>query len=401
MLLGKHGTAASRVEYARIVSEWEAAGRSLLRPATPTPSDLSVNELILRYWKHAEVYYGFDGERGDEGCFRSVLRVLRESYGHTQAIAFGPLALKACRMAMVEKGWSRNYTNAQVDRIRRMFRWAASEQLLPSTIYQELKSVAGLRRGKTEAHETARVRPANPEHVEAALLFMPQAVQGMVRLQQLTGCRPAEACLLRSIDLDMSNPKCWVYRPGSDQGLNGEHKTAHHGHDRLILLGPRAQEVVRGYLRTDLSGYLFCPKDSTQERNEKVKARSKEPGKRKYKRKAKPRRAPGDRYTARVYARAIVRACDLADFAARTAIEKSKAVAQGREQHDVPDKVLARDRLILRWGPNRLRHSRATELRPHGLDVVKTILGHTKVETSQIYAEKDMAAAMELMAKIG
>jgi hypothetical protein len=40
-------------------------------------------------------------------------------------------------------------------------------------------------------------------------------------------------------------------------------------------------------------------------------------------------------------------------------------------------------------------------LRRYGLDVAKTILGHTKVETTQIYAEKDAAAAMELMTKIG
>ena len=33
-------------------------------------------------------------------------------------------------------------------------------------------------------------------------------------------------------------------------------------------------------------------------------------------------------------------------------------------------------------------------MRPHGLDVTKTILGHSKVETTQIYAEKDLAAAM-------
>jgi site-specific recombinase XerD len=53
------------------------------------------------------------------------------------------------------------------------------------------------------------------------------------------------------------------------------------------------------------------------------------------------------------------------------------------------------------WGPNRLRHSRATELWDYGLDLVKTILGHSKVETSQVYAEKDMLAAMELVSKIG
>jgi site-specific recombinase XerD len=53
------------------------------------------------------------------------------------------------------------------------------------------------------------------------------------------------------------------------------------------------------------------------------------------------------------------------------------------------------------WSPNRLRHNRATELRRHGLDVAKTVLGHSKVETTQIYAEKDPDSAKKLMAKIG
>src|SRR5262245_16410920 len=47
------------------------------------------------------------------------------------------------------------------------------------------------------------------------------------------------------------------------------------------------------------------------------------------------------------------------------------------------------------------RHSRATELRPYGLDVARTVLGHSKVETTEVYAEKDLAAAMELMGRIG
>jgi hypothetical protein len=38
---------------------------------------------------------------------------------------------------------------------------------------------------------------------------------------------------------------------------------------------------------------------------------------------------------------------------------------------------------------------------PHGLDVTKTILGHAKVETSLVYAEKDLRAAMDLVARIG
>jgi hypothetical protein len=35
------------------------------------------------------------------------------------AAEFGPKALKACRSEMVKKDWSRNYVNAQVDRVRR------------------------------------------------------------------------------------------------------------------------------------------------------------------------------------------------------------------------------------------------------------------------------------------
>jgi integrase len=362
-----------RNRHDRVVGEWLARGRRspAVTAVTSSVTDISVEEVVLAYWRFAEVYYGFGRGRGDEACIRCALRVLRESYGKTRAASFGPLALKACRQRMIDKLWSRNYVNAQVDRIRQMFKWAAGEQLVSGTVYLELKMVAGLRRGKTSARETKRIRPANPDHVSAALPFMPTAVQGLVKFQQLTGCRPAEACMLRVIDLDMSNPSCWVYRPGSDSGEHGEHKTAHHGHDRAILIGPRAQEVIRPYIddKGDPVSYLFCPKDATAERNEKVRARRTSPARRKCRQKSKPRRAPGDRYTVRAFARAIARACRRAQ---------------------VPE-----------WGPNRLRHSRATELRPYGLDVVKTVLGHSKVETSQVYAEKDFATAMELVAKIG
>jgi hypothetical protein len=40
-------------------------------------------------------------------------------------------------------------------------------------------------------------------------------------------------------------------------------------------------------------------------------------------------------------------------------------------------------------------------LRPYGLDKVKTVLGHARIETTQLYSEKDLAAAMELVAKVG
>ena len=49
---------------------------------------------------------------------------------------------------------------------------------------------------------------------------------------------------------------------------------------------------------------------------------------------------------------------------------------------------------IPRWSPNRLRHTKATELRKQfGLDAAGAVLGHTKLETTQIYAERSMELA--------
>jgi hypothetical protein len=45
--LGRFGSAESRAEYGRVISEWEANNRRLPRPAAP--ADLTVAELILAY----------------------------------------------------------------------------------------------------------------------------------------------------------------------------------------------------------------------------------------------------------------------------------------------------------------------------------------------------------------
>src|SRR3954463_8307391 len=55
VLLGKHGTAASRAEYARVIGEWEASGRGL--PACPASADLTMAELLVRFLRHAEQHY--------------------------------------------------------------------------------------------------------------------------------------------------------------------------------------------------------------------------------------------------------------------------------------------------------------------------------------------------------
>jgi len=61
-------------------------------------------------------------------------------------------------------------------------------------------------------------------------------VADMVRFQRFTGARPGEVCQIRPIDVDRSG-EVWTYRPES-------HKTEHHGRQRIIYVGPQAQEVL-------------------------------------------------------------------------------------------------------------------------------------------------------------
>ena len=54
------------------------------------------------------------------------------------------------------------------------------------------------------------------------------------------------------------------------------------------------------------------------------------------------------------------------------------------------------------WAPNQLRHSAATRIRElYGIEAASTVLGHSDVRVTEIYAERDFRQAAEIMSKIG
>jgi integrase len=368
VLLGKYGTAESRAEYARVIAEWESSRRRLpVRSAEPSAPDLTVNEMLLQYWRWAEGHYrDADGNLSRElENVALALRPLRQLYGHAIAREFGPLALRAVREEMVRAGLSRGVVNARVNRLRRAFKWAASFELVPPSVFEALRTVAGLQRGRGEAREANPVCPAPETHVRATLPYLPPPVRALAELQLLTGMRAGEAMTMRAIDLNMGGP-VWTYRPAS-------HKNRHRGQDRVIFLGPQAQELIKPFLTTNLEAYLFSPRVYVEAMHAARTARRKTrrtPSELKRERRRAPKRGPGDRYSRRSYNVAIIRACKKAG---------------------VPE-----------WSPLQLRHTAATAIRArYGLEAAKAILGHARVETSQIYAERDMGRAAEIMAEIG
>ncbi|MEQ8850051.1 site-specific integrase [Botrimarina sp.] len=365
--LGRHGTKASRLQYDRLVAEWLASGRAVAPSSAPSHAALTIVELSALYWRFAQSYYRKDGRstRVTPGI-KAALRYLKDWYGREPAAEFGPVRLKALRARMVQDGHSRRYVNDHVARIKRMFKWGAGEELIPESTYRALALVEGLKKGRTEARETAPVLPIDDAAVTATLPSMPEVVADMVRLQRLTGMRPAEVCLLRPCDLDRTGD-VWLYRPAS-------HKTEHHDRARVVFLGQRSQAIVLRYLARDPAAYCFSPSDSEAKRRAAAHAArvtptayGNRPG---TNRKRRPRRSAGDCYSTASYRRAIHRACD-----------KAK---------------------VPRWSPNRLRHAAATEIRAKfGLEAAQVILGHAGADVTQVYAERDLAKGAEVARRVG
>jgi site-specific recombinase XerD len=327
-------------------------------------------------------------------------------YGPTAAADFDSLALEVMRVQMIRAGLCRNRINKDVSRIKRVFSWAASKKLVPVTVYQLLTTVKGLRAGRSHAKETPKVKPVADQAVEATLPHLSPQVMAMVQLERLTGMRPGEVIVMRGIDLEMAG-KVWVYRPGSDCGPHGSHKTAYRGQDRFILIGPKGQEVLRPWLRLNLTEYLFQPKEARAQWEAAKRAARKTPIYRhvaKKQRKKNPKKSPGERYSVSSYDNAVAKACEDAfpppdplakrgdetrkEWQGRLTVEQKEALREWRRSH--------------RWHPNQLRHAKATEIRSEaGLDAARAVLGHRSPAVTEVYAEIDVKKAAEVMERLG
>ena len=57
---------------------------------------------------------------------------------------------------------------------------------------------------------------------------------------------------------------------------------------------------------------------------------------------------------------------------------------------------------VVHWAPNQLRHSAGTEVRHRfGLEAAQVVLGHAHANVTEIYAEKNVQRAAEIMRAIG
>ena len=388
--LGKYNSEESIEKYNRLVAKLATSPSNATAKGTASSLDeISVAEVLLAYGKHAEAYYQKNGTAtGQLVIVKAALRPVRILYGRATASDFGPTALKAVRQWMIDgdieptkngrprKPLCRNELNRRVRIIKGCFKWAASEELIPISVYQALTTVDGLRKGRTKAQDHPAVQGVEEEVVDATLPYLTDVVAAMVRFQRLVGARPGEVCQARPCDIDRSE-EVWTYRPAS-------HKTEHHDHSRTIFIGPKAQEILTPFLLRPAESYCFSPADSAKQQREKRHEARKTPlscGNRPGTNTVrKPKRKPRNRYYKDAYTTAV-----------RRAIQKANEERKKAGLDPLP-----------RWTPNMLRHSAATEIRRQfDLEAVQSILGHASMNTSEIYAEKNMELARSVALKIG
>jgi len=372
--LGHHGSPESVDAYDALMGEWIARGRQSAVPDEAAESassalgtGLTITELVAAFITWARDYYSepviaADGspELDDAGNPRRkpagayvnhtlALRPLVRLYGSTPAKEFGPLKLESLRSEALKpygqtgidprtkkprvikcRGWSRRVANQNISRIRSAFKWAVSREMIPATVYSALLTMGPLEKGKGGARELPKVKPANQADVDRVLMLLPPTVAAMVQVEAITGMRPSEVCAMRGADIDRSNRARWTYTPT-------RHKTLAHDIERVIYLGPKCQKILTPMLRV---GFIFSPRDpDTWRREQAAKSRTSEPTRKQLAAREEnaKRHRFADHYTAQTYYRSIRYACK----------------AAGLDQH---------------WGPNRLRHLAATNIRKsHGL----------------------------------
>jgi integrase len=361
--LGPWNTPQSRAEYDRVISEWTARGRRLAT-RDEDPRGRLVKEVIAGYFAHAVATLpDVEVEK-----IRTALRLVRSMHGELEAAKFNAVSYAALRMTLAESGLCISTIRARLGVIKRMIAWGIAREMFPDKVLnlvQAFEKAEPLRVGRDGAKPSKKIKPAPEEDIRAILPHVSPTIGTMIQLQALTGARPGEIWSMMTGQIDRGSDP-WIYRPA-------RHKTAGLGKDRVIPLGPQSQALLKSWLKADPDAPLFSPIEATEaqyakRRQERVTPMT--PSQRARRRKRNPRRKPRAMYDKNSYKQAIERGCLRAG---------------------VP---------VFR--PNMIRHAYATKVRhQYGLEAAQVLLGHSKADVTQVYAERNLTLAVEVAKKIG
>lgn len=249
--LGPVGSKEAKAEYARVLALLAADPHATLTK----PKRYYLVELGRDYLASDAVPPGYRFQ-----CGRAV-ELLAELFLAKPASEFSAVDLGTWQRWLCDlkdaagnRKYARGYVTKLVGIVKRVVKWGEAVGRLPPGSRAHLDTVRAPRLDQSRpGRKPARV---SDQDFAATVAFLPRSARGLVCLLRWTGARPSELAGLRSEDIERggcgnSAPPSlneWYYMPL-------RHKTAHHGHERVIVFGPVARKVIDRYSTGD--GLLF------------------------------------------------------------------------------------------------------------------------------------------------
>jgi integrase len=359
--LGRYGSPEAQREYDRIIGEWLTNQRQLpsVLPQIPhTPIEptrevtvtrtMTVGDLITRFLQWSETYYIDSSGRQtrEHQNFLHVLQPLQKKFSSCPVSEFGPARLLEFRQDLIKRNLARRTINAMIRRLRQVWRFGVSRELVPLSAYQSLQTLESLQPGRG-GKETSGSRGSVPwETVSATLPFLPELVQAFVVVAYHTGARVGELAKLTTGMINR-NGEVWVANLS-------QHKNSYRGKSRRIFIGPNAQTALQPFLlESQPDEPIFSPL-RVDERQ--IKRRGK--------------KLPGKTYSRCGLSQCLKRAID------RAGVEH--------------------------WTLAQLRHSAAVRITDSfDIETTRQVLGHSNIAMSRHSASGSEYAAKESAKKIG
>jgi len=334
-LPGEYDSPESRSAYTKLISRPELE----IRRAKP----LTIASLIVQYLDHVQVELS-------PGTYKIYKRGMSLLLTHCPGMLieeFGPLRFKAFRKKLAEEGYARNSVKSICSSVKAMFRWAASNELIPASLSHALSAVEPMRLGTVTEKEP--IKPIQWKYVRATIRACSNPVLAdMLRIQWLVGCRSSEVCNMRWADIQKA-PDLWTWTPS-------RHKSAWRGSTLTYHLGPICQRILARWDEKSIDGYVFSLAT------------------------IKP---------SRVHSTKTMSSCDYGKTLKRV-IERANK-----------DREKLKQELIPHWHPHQMRHSRATRMRSlYGIETARVALGMKSLATAQIYAEQDIRRAKRARSRL-
>lgn len=385
--------------------------RAVERPSAHPGPELTVAEAAVLYFRHIQA--ALKGGRKDRQVSRvkAAMLDLQTVCGEMPVRSFKGKAFELVQRHLVKRkirrqtksanprfdanaSISRQYANMLCREILTCFSWLVKEEIVPPDNLAIMREVSFIKE-QDGVRESPRVTPVSPAVVEATLAGCHPILQSMIRLQQITGMRPGEICAMRRCDIStlpterLSLPKSnyevaareidgvavWLYVPAS-------HKTLWKRKPRVVLIGPKAQEILKPLLNREPTAHLFNPNEAViiWRQLQREKRRSPVQPSQRDRRRQCPKLLPRQFYTNEAYGQALARTIN--------------RLNEERKEAGLPP--------IPSWAPNQLRHFVATEVAERFDEATAAaLIGHCGLDTIKVYAEQAIGKAAKAAAEMG